>query len=327
MTGAQAEGDAPLLGIAMILFAMLCISTNDMLIKNLSSDYPLHQIVFTRSAIGIVITLVFVHFEGGLAILRTDQPLLHVFRALLLVGANIFFFAGLAAMPLADANALFFVAPLLITLLSVPVLGQSVGPRRLAACSVGFVGVLIMLLPGRRVSGGETIGTWTLLLPIAAAACYALMQVLTRKLGVKSQASALSFYIQATFIVVSIGFWFVAGDGRFAEGVSDPSLQFLFRAWVWPAPGDVWVFLTIGGIVGFMGYSIAQAYRLADPATIAPFEYVALPMAVFWGITIFGDFPDARTWAGIALIGGSGLYVFLRERARGAPIPRASRRS
>ena len=312
-------------GIALLVFSMLCISTNDMLIKFLSDGYPLHQIVFTRSVIGICITLIFLRLEGGLKLLRTDRPVLHLVRALLLVLANLFFFAGLAALPLAEVSVLFFVAPLLITLLSIPVLGERVGPRRLTACAVGFVGVLLMLAPGGAPLG-EDVPRWTLALPVVAAFCYAMMQVLTRKLGATSQASAMSFYIQATFIVTSLAFWLVAGDGRFAETASNPSMVFLFRAWVWPAPEDLWVFGLIGVLVGVMGYAIAQAYRLGDPATLAPFEYIALPMAVLWGIVIFGDVPGPRTMGGIALIAGSGLYVFFRERSRGAPA-RALRRS
>ena len=305
---------------------MLCISINDMLIKTLSDGYPLHQIVFLRSVIGILFTLIFVQIEGGLSILRTRRPGLHILRASLLVGANLLYFAALAAMPLAEATALFFVAPLMITLLSIPVLGASVGPRRLIACAVGFVGVLVIVAPGRSGFGAGTPLT-ILLLPVAAAACYAGMQILTRKLGAESKASAMSFYIQATFILVSLGFWAVAGDGRFINGDSDPSLQFLFRAWRWPAPEDAWVFGFIGTIVGIMGYAIAQAYRLGEPATLAPFEYVAMPLAVLWGLLIFGDLPDLRTWFGIALIVGSGLFVFVRERSRRVPPSQPARRA
>ena len=109
-------------GIAFITAGIFCISINDMLIKELSGGYPLHQMVFVRSAIGICFGLIFVQLEGGFSILRTSQPWLHAFRGLLIVAANMTYFAALAALPLADATALFFVAPLFITLLSIPVL-------------------------------------------------------------------------------------------------------------------------------------------------------------------------------------------------------------
>jgi len=315
--------NAPRTGIAFILFGVLCISVNDMLIKQLSEGYPLHQMVFFRSAIGIGITLVLLQFEGGFSTLRTRRPGLHLLRALLIVFSNMTFFSALAVMPLANATAVFFVAPLFITLLSIPVLGEQVGPRRIAAVIVGFLGVLVMLRPGVGLDH-EGPGRWNLLLPLVAAAGYAGMQVLTRKLGAASRASAMAIYIQATFLLVSLAFYAVAGDGRYADGVSNESLVFLLRAWVWPAPQDIWLFGLLGLLSAGVGYALAQAYRLGNAATIAPFEYVALPLAIFWGWAIWGDLPDIWVLAGILLIAGSGLYVFLRERVRERPVARKS---
>lgn len=313
---AAAGGDRPATGIAFILAAMLCISVNDMLIKHLSGAYPLHQMIFVRSAIGIVFSLAMVQVEGGLRILRTDRPALHALRGLAIVAANMTFFAGLAVLPLGTATALFFVAPLFITLLSVPCLGERVGPWRLGAVAVGFLGVLLMMRPGAGV--GPAAGV--LLLPVLAAFFYATMQILTRKLGIASKASAMAVYIQATFIAVSLGFWAVAGDGRFAAGSENPSVVFLLRAWAWPAPGDWPLFLVLGAMSAVIGYSLSQAYRLADAATLAPFEYVALPLAILWGWVVFGDLPGAQVAGGIALIAGAGLAVFVRERARRRPL-------
>lgn len=306
-------------GVFFILVGMTCISVNDMLIKQLSGQYPLHQMVFIRSAIGIVFSLIFVQFEGGFSVLKTKTPGLHLLRGILIVFANMTFFAALAAIPLADATALFFVAPLLITVLSIPLLGERVGYRRISAVVVGFVGVLLMLRPGAEpsVTAPDTI---ILFLPIVAAFAYALMQILTRRLGISSKASAMAVYIQGTFILVSLGFWLVAGDGRFAADVENDSLQFLLRAWQWPASGDVYKFLFLGVNAAVIGYSMSQAYRMADAATVAPFEYVALPLAILWGWLIWGDLPDLWVATGIALIMGSGVYVFIRERVRARPV-------
>jgi len=279
---ARPATENPPRGIAFILIGMVSISVNDMLIKHLSDGYPLHQMVFVRSVIGLVISLAILQFEGGLTMLRTDRPWLHLLRGLCITGANIALFAALAVIPLADATALFFVAPLFITLLSIPFLGERVGARRMGAVIVGFLGVLIMMRPG---AGGiaEVPARWVLLLPILAALGYAMMQILTRRLGVRSPASAMAIYIQGTFLTVSVLFWAVAGDGRFADGAQDPSVVFLLRAWAWPAPGDWWAFLLLGMISGVVGYSLSQAYRSASAATVAPFEYVALPLSIFWG--------------------------------------------
>ena len=307
------------LGICFIVLGMFCISINDMIIKQLSGGYPLHQMIFVRSAIGISFSLFILQFEGGFQMLRTKQPGLHLLRGLLIVTANMTFFAALAVIPLADATALFFVAPLFITLLSIPLLGEPVGARRLLAVVVGFVGVLIMLRPGVEAAA-QAPDRLILLLPIVAAFAYACMQILTRRLGVASTASAMAVYIQGTFIAVSLGFWVVAGDGRYADGLDNQSAVFLLRAWTWPADGDWIWFLVLGLMSAIIGYSLSQAYRSADAATIAPFEYVALPLSVIWGWVVFGQLPDGWIAAGIVLIAGSGVYVFLREKRQARPV-------
>ena len=300
-------------GIAFIIFGMVCISVNDMLIKQLSGEYPLHQMVLVRSSIGICFSLVLVKMEGGLKILKPRRPWLHLVRALMVVFANMTFFMAIAVMPLADATALFFAAPLFITLLSIPILKERVGPRRLAAVLVGFLGVLIMVRPG---ASGFDLPFWVVLLPVAGALGYAVMQVLTRALRVGSKASAMSVYIQGTFIVVGLLFFMVAGDGRYTEGMTNESLIFLLRAWVWPAPDDMWAFAVLGCMSAIIGYTLSQAYRLGDAATISAFEYTSLPLAVFWGWVIFGSLPGVNTIIGILLIMSAGIYVFFRERAR-----------
>ncbi len=235
------------LGILCVLIAVFCISINDMLIKQLSGDYPLHQIVFARSAIGILFSLIIVQYEGGFGIL--------------IVIANMTFFVGLAVLPLADVTALFFVAPLFITLLSIPILGERVGVLRLSAVAVGFAGVVIMQRPWADADTLE-VSRVVLLLPVLAALTYALNQILTRKLGVASKASAMAVYIQATFVIVSLGFFAVAGDGRYAEGATNGSVIFLLRAWVWPQGADIWVFFGLGVNSAIIGYCLSQAYRL-----------------------------------------------------------------
>jgi len=126
----------------------------------------------------------------------------------------------------------------------------------------------------------------------------------------------MAVYIQATFIVVSILFYLVAGDGRFAESLTNNSAIFLLRAWVWPTDNDIWIFAGLGLNSAIVGYCLSQAYRLADAATVAPFEYVGLPLAVIWGFLMFGDFPVLEIWIGISLILGAGLFVFVRERKK-----------
>lgn len=309
------------LGILFILFGMAAISVNDMLIKQLSGGYPLHQLVFTRSSIGLLFSIVFLHLEGGWSLLKTSTPGLHILRALMVVISNMSFFAAIAVLPLAETTALFFAAPLMITLLSIPILGEKVGPMRLSAVLVGFVGVLIMQRPWQNIADTD-VNRIVLLLPVLAALTYAINQVMTRKLGVSSKASALAIYIQGTFIAVSAGFYFIAGDGRFAEGIENGAVIFLLRAWHWPASADWPYLIALGFMSAIVGYCLGQAYRISSAATVAPFEYVGLPLAVFWGFVIFGELPDMAVSIGIALIMGSGLFVFLRERMLARKITR-----
>lgn len=311
------------IGILCVIGAVFTFTAVDMLIKGLSGGYPLHQVVMARAAFALVIILViFVPLEGGFGNLRTKRLKLHIFRGLSVVVANSAFFFGLASMPLADATAVFFFAPLAITALSVPFLGEKVGPRRWAAVLIGLAGVIIVIRPG-----GETFQV-AALGPLLAALAYASLQIATRKLGVTEKASTMAFYIQFTFLVMSGLIGLGVGHGRFAEGVDNASVEFLLRAWVWPAADDWGIFVGIGVLSAFGAYMISQGYRLCEATAAAPFEYVALPLAVFWGIVVFDEWPDEVALAGIALIMSSGLYAFWRENVRGSvvaakhPLPR-----
>ena len=295
-----------LIGILCAVGASLAFSINDMAIKSLSGDYALHQVILFRSVIGMAFLLVCVlPLYGGLAALRTQRLGAHLLRASFVITSNLFYFLGLAALPLATTSAIFFVAPLLITALSVPLLGEYVGPRRWTAVGVGLLGVLIMLRPG----GAMAVAVF---LPLGSAVAYACMHMMTRHLKGTESAVVMTFYVQALFIVVSAAMGLTFGDGRFADQ-SDLSLAFLFRPWVWPPAGDWGVFLAtgLGSAVG--GLLIAQAYRLGEAGLIAPFEYVAMPLAIFWGLVVFGEWPLPRSWIGIALICGAGLYIGWRE--------------
>ena len=216
-------------------------------------------------------------FAGGLAVLRTRRPVMHVVRGLCVVAANMCLFLGLAALPIADATAIFFVSPLVITVFSVIFLRETVGPRRWAAIAVGFVGVMVIVKPGTAAFQPAS------LLPIAAAFLYATLHMLTRRIGGTESAATMAVYIQLTFLVASTLIGLAIGDGRFA-GSGHPSLEFLLRGWHWPARGDTALFALLGVAGLFGGLFISQAYRLSEAAFAAPFEYVAMPMAIFWGV-------------------------------------------
>ncbi len=297
----------PAIGALCAFGASLAFTLNDMSVKFLSGGYPLHQVIMLRSVVALAIVLaVVVPLMGGYARLRTRQPGKHLIRGLFVVGSNMAFFMALAAMPIADATAIFFVSPLLIALFSVVFLGETVGPRRWSAIAVGLLGVIVMIRPGTDAF------TPVALLPLLAATGYAGLQTMTRKMGLGESAASLAFYTQITFFLFSLVFGLSTGDGRFDPGGDSP-LSFLLRAWIWPQAGD-WPFFLLAGIgTALGGLMISQAYRLCEAALVAPLEYVAMPMAIFWGLVVFGEWPNPVSWIGISMILGAGIYMVFRE--------------
>lgn len=301
---------APLTGVFFALGGGVILSVNDLAIKALSGAYPLHQVILIRAVIGIALVLAVIGVSGtGFRQLLTRRPQEHLFRVGIVMVSNVTYFLGLAAMPLADAVAIAFIAPLLVTAMSAVVLGERVGPHRWAAVAVGLMGVVVMVRPGSGVMQPAA------LLILISAVCYAASHMMTRRMRDTESAMTLNFFVQIGFLAVSTTMGLAAGDGRFA-GSGDPSLEFLLRPWVWPPVGDWWAFAATGVAVGIGGLMIAQAYRTSEAALIAPFEYVGMPMAIFWGAVVFGTLPDATGWLGIALICGAGLYTLARETLR-----------
>ena len=296
-------------GILCLVGALGSLTISDSIIKWLSPDMPLHQITLLRSCFALLLVMMIVQLEGGLITLKTTRPVLHLLRGSMLVLANMFFFIGLAAMPLAETVALFYTAPLFICLLSQPVLGEKVGLRRWLVIVVGLIGVVVMLRPGSEVFQMVS------LLPMMAALCYAVMTMMTRKLGLRESGGALTFYIQIAFIVISAVVGWVLGDGNL-DIHDNQSLHFLTRAWFWPSIAQWQLLLACGLIVALGGYLMSQAYRLGEAPAVAPFEYASLPFALVVGYYLWGDWPDWPAFVGTGLIIGSGLLMgFLENRA------------
>jgi drug/metabolite transporter (DMT)-like permease len=298
-----------LTGILFAAGGALIFSVNDVAIKFLSDDYALHQVILIRAFVAMTFLLTVIHLsKRGWSQVATSRPGTHLLRVGIVMVSNVTFFVGLAAMDLADAVAVAYVSPIVITLLSIVFLGEKVGPRRWAAVVVGMVGVVVMLRPGAGVIQPAAI------LVLVSAVLYASGNLLARHMGGTESAMTLSFYVQAGFIVISTAMGLWVGDGHLAT--DDKLWAFLFRPWIWPPLADWPVFLATGLSVGIGGLMVTQAYRTSEAGLIAPFEYVGMPAAIFWGLVVFGTFPDAVSWVGIALICGSGLYVIWRETVR-----------
>ncbi len=295
------------LGILCLIGALGSLTISDSIIKWVSADMPLHQITFWRSSFAMIAVLVIVQIEGGLVRLKTSRPVLHLLRGSMLVLANMFFFVGLAAMPLAETVVLFYTAPLFICMLAQPVLGEKVGLRRWFVIVIGMLGAIIMLRPG------SDVFRLVSLLPIMAALCYAAMTMMTRKLGMRESGGALTFYIQIAFLLISTVIGLTIGDGKF-DIHDNQSLHFLLRAWYWPSLAQFQLLALCGLIVALGGYLMSQAYRLGEAPAVAPFEYASLPFALIVGYYLWGDWPDWPAFVGTGLIISSGLLVMYLEK-------------
>ena len=294
-----------LTGILCVMGGVSCFTTTDTVIKYLSGSYALHQIVLIRAVIGIVFTLaVFVPLEGGLETLRTKRLPLQLVRGFCVVMANLLFFTGLATLPLGETVALVFVAPLIITIFAAIFLRENVSAGRWSAVGVGLAGTLIMIRPG------TSLFNPIMLLPLLAALCYAIFQILSRYLGRSESASSMAVYTQLMFIAVSALIGVLVGDGRFTVH-DDPTIDFLLRAWVWPSVRDFILLAGIGILSGLGAYLISQGYRLGEASLLAPFEYTSLPLAMLWSILFFGDWPDLISWVGIAMIFSAGMWALM----------------
>jgi len=180
------EINSKYLGIICITLAQVFFTTQDMAIKFISGNYALHQIILIRASVAIL--------YGGYKYLLSKRLGLHLLRGFGIVVANLCFFTALVTIPLAEAVAIFFIAPLLITSLSVFLIGEKVGMRSWIAVFVGLIGVMIMLRPGFGVFNPASM------LPLAAALAYSLVQIMTRKMGKGEKASTMVFYIQLNLV-------------------------------------------------------------------------------------------------------------------------------
>ncbi|HMB77353.1 MAG TPA: DMT family transporter [Kiloniellaceae bacterium] len=301
-------------GIVLVAFGISIFSIQDVLIRSLSGGYSVVEIMFIRALVALLPMLVFVHLDGGLSTLFIRRPWLMLLRGLFAVFSYSTYYMAIASLPLSTVTSIFFISPLVVTLLSVVFLRETVGIRRWVGVSIGFAGMLMIVRPWTAVLGDAAIN-WALLLPLSAAMTYACSIMMTRKLGQRYSGAVLAFYAMVSFLIASSLAGFAFGDGHLADE-SHPSLGFLLRAWRWPAPLDLAMIAACGGVAAVGFYCLSQGYRLAQASVAAPFEYIALPLSIVWGYAIWNEVPSATTLFGIALIVGGSLYVLRREARR-----------
>lgn len=280
----------PLKGIALIVLATFLFASHDAISKYLSGFYPVVLIVWARYVVHTLLMAGIFLPQSGLRVLRTKRPGLQALRALCLLGTSLFFTSGLMFIPLAEATAVNFLAPLLVTALSVPLLGEHVSRGQWAAVIVGFIGVLIIVHPG-----GDLF-TPAVLLPLCSAMCFSFYQLLTRRLSQVDSATTSNFFA-----------------GLFNTLIMSAMVPFF---WELPSLGHGLMMLALGGCGMSAHLFLTQAFRHAAPALLAPFGYGQIVFAGLLGLLVFGHTPDAIALVGIVIICLSGLAAAWVQRKR-----------
>ena len=284
-------------------------SVQDLILKLLSNDYPLYQAMVLRSLVAIpCMALIARWSDGTWRSLLTPNWLALLGRGLLNFLAYTAYYLALAALPMATTVALYFTAPLFITLLSVVMLNESVSPGRWFALLLGLAGVVIMVRPG------SALFDWAALLPIFCGFAYALSMIMARTMGVRDSAATMAFWGNNAFLISSLALALVFGSGGKAD-LMHPSLAFLTRGWVTPSLGDAALMGSCGVIAAIALTMLTQAYRIGQSSLVAPFEFSFAFWGILWGWLFFGTAPDALGWLGIAVIIAAGSYVLRRDRA------------
>ena len=276
-------------GVALMLLTMLLFSAMDLMVKHLVTLYPVPQVAWGRFFFHAVL------WAAVLAprlpvIVRTSRPGLQLARSGLLMVTTLLFFATVIYLPLADATAIMQCAPLIVTALSLPLLGEHVGVRRWLGVAAGFTGALIIIRPG---TDGMQLAAF---LPLGAATTFALYQISTRLLSRTDGTLNTLLYtplLGAAVLAAALPFY-----------------------WVMPDAGG-WALMALTGLLGGLGhFTMIRAFTWGPAATVSPFGYTGLIWAALYGLVFFDDFPDGWTIAGAAIVVGSGLYILHREHLK-----------
>ena len=302
-----------LLGILSLIFGVMLFSTQDAIIKSISHDHAVTLAVAIRCIVALPLLLLMVHIECGIAKLCSPLFLALIMRGCILLVAYTTYYMGLPALPLAEAIALFFAAPIIVTLLSVPMLGEKVSGQSWAAVAIGFLGVMVILQPG------TTLFNPAALFSLISAATYALAMIIARKLGVSEPATVMAFYQNAVYLVGALIIASVfAGLG--IEHAAHPSFEFLVRPWAWPNNYDLFLMGICGAIAAVAMSLLTNAYRMADANLVTVFEYTGMIWGPLWGFLFFNEIPRWTTLMGLVLILIAGLIsVRLATRQTSQP--------
>jgi drug/metabolite transporter (DMT)-like permease len=279
-------------GVALMILAILFFTAMDATAKGLIERYPAPQVIWVRFVGQLALVLVILRHHLG-PVLRTRFPVLHVWRSASQFGATTFFFLSLPHIGLAEATAIADINPVLITLGAALFLGERLGPRRIAGVVVALIGALIVIRPGAGVF------TWAAVLPLFCALSYATSALLTRKIGAQESVWASMVY--------------AAVFGTIVAGMALPFV------WQPIATGDLWRFGLIACLGTVAQLCIIRSFSITEAGIVAPFAYLGIVFAAFWGVVLFDQWPDRWTVIGALVIVSAGLYVWHRENRASQP--------
>jgi drug/metabolite transporter (DMT)-like permease len=276
-------------GILWMLLTIVLFVSMDTIGKYLTQSYPVIQVTWARFFFHALWLGLFLGRRLP-TVVRTRNPRLQLARGCLMLLANTLFVAGVSVMSLVDTTSILLTNPLIVTALSVPLLGEKVGPRRWACVAAGCVGALIIIRPGFGMM------QWAALLPLGAACCFALFQIITRRLSQTDEPLTTLFY------TISVG----------------TPVTTLIMPFVWVMPDwQGWLLMAAMGLIGGVShFTLIKAFATAPAAVVSPFTYTNLLWATLFGFIIFGELPDRWTVIGALIIVVSGLYAFFREQQR-----------
>ena len=296
-------------GIILILLAMMVFSVQDSLMKYIYSFVSLYEVYLVRTLVSIIIILLFLKITKRPIVFKTQYPILTFCRVVLFFFGFSSFYISLTVMPLATATALFFVTPFLITIFASIFLKEEIGFRRWSAVIVGFIGVYIVLDP-------DFINfDYLSLTPILCAFCYSLSMIIIKKTSDKDSVYTQTFTFYLGAIIISSLFYFFIGDGQYNTS-NHPASQFIFREWFENLETSFLLMVATGFTASAAFLLLFTAYSIASPSVVSPFEYSILLWSSLSGWIFFDEVLSLRTFVGIFIIVASGIYIFIREKAK-----------
>lgn len=300
--------DRPIAGMLFAAAALLAFAIQDTLVKSLSANYPVMQLLTIRTVVVVFLLIAAGLWFYGSWIVKTNNPKPMLIRGVLAFFAFSSYYLSLSQIPLADAAAIYMTAPLFVTLLSIPLLRERVGFHRWAAIVTGFIAVVFMLKPG------TGLFQFMAALPLFSAVCYAMIPIINRRIGYSQHVLTMSIYTTSSYLMLAL-IAAVLIHILPPPGENSPLLvKMLLARWQIPTAIDFAMIAASGVIFVFGLMGITHAYRVAAVSVVAPAEYSYLIWTSVLGIVIFNDFPDFRVVSGSAVVVAAGLYVMYRER-------------